>query len=126
MFKKISLIGFTCFSIKFWLQVIYSVHSLVTQDEVGPLSGIPEEQLKTRKVRIFVPARNPMQSGSYGTRRWRIEFDTKERWENPLMGWASTYVILILIFLLFQKDCSLFCEWPPVNGQFKHANKLIS
>ena len=22
--------------------------------------------------------------------RWKIEFDTKERWENNLMGWSST------------------------------------
>ena len=22
--------------------------------------------------------------------RWRIEFDTRERWENNLMGWSSS------------------------------------
>ena len=56
------------------------------------LSGVPDEHLKPRMVRIFVPARNAMQSGSYKTHTWRIEFDTKERWENPLMGWASKWV----------------------------------
>lgn len=56
------------------------------------LSGVPEEHIKTRMVRICVPARNAMQSGSFNTRNWRIEFETRERWENPLMGWTSTYV----------------------------------
>ena len=31
-----------------------------------------------------------MQSGTAGVRRWRLEFETRERWENNLMGWAST------------------------------------
>ena len=31
-----------------------------------------------------------MQSGTAGVRRWRIEFDSRQRWENPLMGWASS------------------------------------
>jgi hypothetical protein len=35
-----------------------------------------------------------MQSGSYDERRWKLEFDTRERWENPLMGWQSRYLIL--------------------------------
>ena len=54
------------------------------------LSGVPDEHTHDRRVRIYIPAKNAMQSGTYGTRRWRIEFDTRERWENPLMGWAST------------------------------------
>ncbi|CAH1254840.1 NDUFS4 [Branchiostoma lanceolatum] len=58
--------------------------------ELAPLSGVPEEQLSTRKARIYVPARNAMQSGSAGTRQWKIEFNTTERWENPLMGWGSS------------------------------------
>lgn len=31
-----------------------------------------------------------MQSGTNNLRSWRIEFDNRERWENPLMGWSST------------------------------------
>jgi NADH dehydrogenase (ubiquinone) Fe-S protein 4 len=45
---------------------------------------------KERRCRIFVSARNAMQSGTHNTKKWKIEWDTKERWENPLMGWAST------------------------------------
>nr|XP_060617464.1 NADH dehydrogenase [ubiquinone] iron-sulfur protein 4, mitochondrial [Anolis sagrei ordinatus] len=66
---------------------------LITVDEkldITPLTGVPEEHIKTRKVHIFVPARNAMQAGVNNTKKWKMEFDTRERWENPLMGWAST------------------------------------
>ncbi|KAM4050110.1 NADH dehydrogenase [ubiquinone] iron-sulfur protein 4, mitochondrial [Anomaloglossus baeobatrachus] len=58
--------------------------------DISTITGFPEEELKTRKVHIYVPARNAMQSGVQNTKKWRIDFDTRERWENPLMGWAST------------------------------------
>jgi len=54
------------------------------------LTGIPEEQLKDRRVRIYKPSRNPMQSGVQNIKNWRIEFNVKERWENPAMGWGSS------------------------------------
>uniref|UniRef100_A0A7M4G1V4 NADH dehydrogenase [ubiquinone] iron-sulfur protein 4, mitochondrial n=1 Tax=Crocodylus porosus TaxID=8502 RepID=A0A7M4G1V4_CROPO len=66
---------------------------LITVDEkldITALTGVPEEHIKTRKVQIFVPARNAMQAGVNNTKKWKMEFDTRERWENPLMGWAST------------------------------------
>ena len=53
---------------------------------------IPAE-LRHRSVRIYQPTRNTMQSGSGKTERWRIDFDTLQgggRWENPLMGYASS------------------------------------
>lgn len=31
-----------------------------------------------------------MQSGTNNIDHWELDFDTKERWENPLMGWSST------------------------------------
>ncbi|KAL4227968.1 ndufs4 NADH dehydrogenase Fe-S protein subunit [Mactra antiquata] len=55
-----------------------------------PLAGVPEEHRGSRRVRIFIPAKNAMQSGTYGSNKWRMEFDARERWENPLMGWQST------------------------------------
>lgn len=58
------------------------------QVSVSEVSGVPEEQLK-RVARIFMPTRHAMQSGSANTHCWKIEFDNQERWENPLMGWAS-------------------------------------
>ena len=36
-----------------------------------------------------------MQSGGAKGEKWRIDFDTLPgggRWENPLMGWASSFV----------------------------------
>src|SRR5690606_31532347 len=58
--------------------------------EVAPVSGIPEEQISGRIVRIYQIAKNAMQSGTEGLGRWTMEFDNQQRWENPLMGWCST------------------------------------
>ena len=52
--------------------------------------GVPEQHIKERYVRIFRPAKNAMQSGTHGVKRWKIEFETRQRWENNLMGWASS------------------------------------
>jgi len=70
-----------------------AVKGLITVEgaaDITAVSGVPEEHIKERYVRIFRPAKNAMQSGTAGVRRWKIEFDTRERWENNLMGWAST------------------------------------
>jgi len=70
-----------------------AVKGLITVEgaaDITAVSGVPEQHIKERYVRIFRPAKNAMQSGTAGVRRWKIEFDTKERWENNLMGWAST------------------------------------
>ncbi|KAF8765277.1 NADH dehydrogenase [ubiquinone] iron-sulfur protein 4, mitochondrial-like [Argiope bruennichi] len=85
--------------------------------EIYPVTGVPEEHIKTRLVRIFKPAKNPMQSGTYNTRKWKIEFETRERWENPLMGWASTGDPLSNMNVQFatSEEAIAFCEkngWP--------------
>ncbi|KAL8580290.1 NADH dehydrogenase Fe-S protein subunit 4 ndufs4 [Nucella lapillus] len=87
----------------------------ITVDEkvdISPLTGVPEEHVKTRTARIFIPARNAMQSGSYGMRRWKIEFDVRERWENPLMGWTSTGDPMSNLEVTFasKEDAMAFCE----------------
>ena len=53
------------------------------------LTGVPEEHVVSRRVRIFRPTKNAMQSGNVNTKLWKIEFDNRERWENPTMGWGS-------------------------------------
>jgi len=58
--------------------------------DVTLISGVPEEHTKERRVKIYVPAKNAMQSGSHLTHTWMIEFETRERWENSLMGWSSS------------------------------------
>ncbi|KAG0411202.1 hypothetical protein HPB47_011667 [Ixodes persulcatus] len=50
--------------------------ALITVDtpmDIAPLTGVPEEHIKTRRVRIFVPARNTMQSGTNNTHAWRMD-----------------------------------------------------
>jgi len=61
-------------------------------EKIGELSGIgnASDYLSTRTARIFIQAKNSMQSGTYQQRKWKIEFDNQQRWENPNMGWSST------------------------------------
>jgi len=54
-----------------------------------------------KKAKIYIPNRNPMQSGTGKTDKWILEFETKDPTNNPLMGWESssdTYTELKLEF----------------------------
>ncbi|EIM81593.1 uncharacterized protein STEHIDRAFT_66446 [Stereum hirsutum FP-91666 SS1] len=78
------------------------------------ISGAPA-QLRHRQVRIYQPARNTMQSGSGKTEKWRIDFDILPgggRWENPLMGWASSadYVQALRMSFRSKEDAVHFAE----------------
>ncbi|KAG7034286.1 NADH dehydrogenase [ubiquinone] iron-sulfur protein 4, mitochondrial, partial [Cucurbita argyrosperma subsp. argyrosperma] len=57
--------------------------------EIGMVSGIPDEHL-TRRVVIYSPARTASQQGSGKVGKWKINFMSTQKWENPLMGWTST------------------------------------
>ncbi|CAH1110815.1 unnamed protein product [Psylliodes chrysocephalus] len=57
---------------------------------LAPISGVPEEHIRERRVRIYEPPKNCMQSGTSNIGHWQIDFDARERWENPLMGWCSS------------------------------------
>ena len=51
------------------------------------------DELLHRQVRIYKPNKATNQSGKGRTNRWLIDWDTLQgagRWENDLMGWAST------------------------------------
>ncbi|KAG8477074.1 hypothetical protein CXB51_030426 [Gossypium anomalum] len=61
----------------------------VKPGEVGMVSGIPEEHLR-RRVVIYSPARTATQQGSGKVGKWKINFVSTQKWENPLMGWTST------------------------------------
>jgi NADH dehydrogenase (ubiquinone) Fe-S protein 4 len=59
-------------------------------------AGVPLETFR-RRVRVFSPARTAGQQGLGGTALayggspgWKIEFDVRSKWTNPLMGWTST------------------------------------
>uniref|UniRef100_A0A663EZC8 NADH dehydrogenase [ubiquinone] iron-sulfur protein 4, mitochondrial n=1 Tax=Aquila chrysaetos chrysaetos TaxID=223781 RepID=A0A663EZC8_AQUCH len=86
--------------------------SPVAGQDITALTGVPDEHIKTRKVHIFVPARNAMQAGVNNTKKWKMEFDNRERWENPLMGWASTADPLSNMVLTFstKEDAIAFAE----------------
>jgi hypothetical protein len=39
---------------------------------------------------IYIPNKNPMQSGNAKKNKWVLEFLTKDPSKNPLMGWESS------------------------------------
>ena len=43
-----------------------------------------------KKAKIYIPNKNPMQSGKGKTNKWIMEFETKNTSNNPLMGWESS------------------------------------
>ena len=54
-----------------------------------------------KKAKIYIPNKNPMQSGTGKTDKWILEYETKNPTINPLMGWESssdTYTELKLEF----------------------------
>jgi hypothetical protein len=42
------------------------------------------------KAIIYIPNKNPMQSGNAKNNKWILEFITKNPTKNPLMGWESS------------------------------------
>ena len=42
------------------------------------------------KAIIYIPNKNPMQSGMGKTDKWILEYETKNPTSNPLMGWESS------------------------------------
>ena len=43
-----------------------------------------------KKAIIYIPNKNPMQSGLAKNDKWILEFETKNPTKNPLMGWESS------------------------------------
>uniref|UniRef100_A0AC34R8R7 NADH dehydrogenase [ubiquinone] iron-sulfur protein 4, mitochondrial n=1 Tax=Panagrolaimus sp. JU765 TaxID=591449 RepID=A0AC34R8R7_9BILA len=81
---------------------------------VADLGGVPEEHRIERLVRIFRPAREATQSPWNATKVWKIEVDNRQRWQNSLMGWASTGDPLSNISMNLdfasKEDAIAFCE----------------
>lgn len=80
--------------------------------DLSTVTGVPEEHVKTRLVKISKATKNVMQSGTDNTHNWVMEFDNRERWENPLMGWTSTGDPLSNMKIEFvdKADAINFCE----------------
>ena len=54
-----------------------------------------------KKAIIYIPNKNPMQSGLAKNNKWILEYKTEDPTKNPLMGWESssdTYTELKLEF----------------------------
>ncbi|KAJ3300085.1 hypothetical protein HK104_004807 [Borealophlyctis nickersoniae] len=79
--------------------------------EADVISGVPPE-ISRRSVRIFKPSKTAMQSGTAGSKEWKIDFDVQERWENKLMGWASSADAMQGVNIRFKtkEDAILFAE----------------
>ena len=43
-----------------------------------------------KKAKIYIPNKNPMQSGIGKTDKWLLEYETENPTNNPLMGWESS------------------------------------
>merc|ERR1712126_142002 len=53
---------------------------LITVDEkvnIASITGVPEEHIHTRLVRIWKPVKHAMQSGTNNTHNWKMEFETR-------------------------------------------------
>ncbi|CAO1620328.1 unnamed protein product [Parajaminaea phylloscopi] len=77
------------------------------------ISDAPPE-LHQRSVRIFKPTRANT-SGRAGTNHWKLDFDILQgsaRWENPLMGWASSADYMQATSMRFRtlEDAERFCQ----------------
>ncbi|KAI3972762.1 hypothetical protein MKX01_019420 [Papaver californicum] len=68
-----------------------SSDGLVEAIKHGELGGIYQEHLHRRFV-IYSPAWSATQQGSGEVGKWKINFMSEQKWENPLMGWTSTGV----------------------------------
>ena len=61
-----------------------------------------------KKAKIYIPNKNPMQSGQGKTDKWVLEFETKDPSKNPLMGWESSADTLSELKLEFStKDLAI-------------------
>jgi len=96
------------------------------QEDITPLTGVPELHTKHRRVRIFIPAKNAMQSGTNNVKKWRLEFDAWERWDNRLMGWCSTGDPLSNTIVEFSEleDAIAYCERNKWNFEVEQPQKL--
>ena len=59
-----------------------------------------------KKAIIYIPNKNPMQSGLSKNNKWILEFKTKDPTKNPLMGWESSSDTLSELKLEFSSKIS--------------------
>ena len=59
------------------------------------------DHIMKKKAIIYKPTKTAMQSGYGNTKKWILEFITKDALENPLMGWQSSIDTLSEVLLSF-------------------------
>ncbi|CAJ0593402.1 unnamed protein product [Cylicocyclus nassatus] len=103
----------------------------VVNDEAADIGGRPPEHTEERTVLIYRAARESTQAAWNNTKAWHIEVDNRQRWENPLIGWASSGDPLsnIAMSLKFasKEDAIDFCKKNRWNYEVeKEHNRVIS
>ncbi|CAH1160224.1 unnamed protein product [Phaedon cochleariae] len=80
--------------------------------DMSLLKEIPKDILRDRTAKISKPSRNVMQSGTNNLHHWQLTFDTKERWENPNIGWCSSGDPMSNVKLQFtsKQEAIAYCE----------------
>ena len=78
-----------------------------------------------KKAKIYIPNKNPMQSGLGKTYKWILEFETKDPLKNPLMGWESSTDTLSEIKLEFSsKDLAInYAKKRKLNTKLSNPKK---
>ena len=90
--------------------------------EAEIISGAPLA-LTQRKVLIYQPAKSAMQSAH--TVEYKLVFDSKQRWENELMGWSSSADPVQALNIKFKTkhDAILFCQRQGYDFEVKEPCK---
>ena len=68
-----------------------------------------------KKAIIYIPNKNPMQSGLAKNNKWILEFKTQDPTKNPLMGWESSSDTLTELKLEFSSK-ELAIEYAKKNS----------
>ncbi|XP_024516102.1 NADH dehydrogenase [ubiquinone] iron-sulfur protein 4, mitochondrial [Selaginella moellendorffii] len=71
------------------LEVVNEGPAVINSGDVGKTCGIPKEHMH-RKVVIYSPARSASQQGRTTMGKWKFNFESTEKYQDPLMGWTST------------------------------------
>ena len=73
------------------------------------IAGVPND---IKAGNIYRPARAASSTGRFKTKAWKLEFDTKPRWVNHLMGYYSSGDPVGVFQMQFEtsEDAAKFCE----------------
>jgi hypothetical protein len=78
-----------------------------------------------KRALIYIPNKNPMQSGTAKNNKWILVFKTKNPTKNPLMGWESSSDTLTELKLEFSsKELAInYAKKKKINFDLIEPNK---